>query len=298
MLQILATISLFIGVCGRNVESKPKSQLWSLDKDIATVGGCVIISIDLMSRDAAHVMLRVDGRNATRLVDAAGPTARLRNQTMVLISHDLFFPKVSKASDGTMTMIQIPPVFSQPGIVELTLEENGVSWGTKTVNVVAASPDAQRAIELLYPTAAHGDQSLTRAGRLMGLLINGTFGEGGGIDQRQELDRVREALPDLLMHPDWAEIFENLVAWQEIIQYRKSITTSEDDPPYRIKDEIDKLPPMPESVTRCLAKEPKSPFARKYKDNIHDLATDVRVMDARRRGEDIQEILKTESIRK
>lgn len=266
-------------------EPKSLASLWHIDKDSVFVGGCVTIVVDRPSRETSKLTVRIDDREPVRLVDAAGSAARLKETTLVLISHDLFHPEISRGTDGTTITVRVPPIFAKPGNMRLELEADGISWGVKTVEVIAAPANAKRAIDLLYPAVVRGDESAANAGRLMHLLTTGSFGEGAGTDERAELDKVREVLPELVQHPDWEEVFEMLVGRLDTQYFRRSVTTGTDDPPYRIRDEFDELPSIPASATRCLACNPKSPFVEAIQTNIRDLLSDVHRAEKVRRSE-------------
>jgi hypothetical protein len=241
--------------------------------------------------------IRINDQDPIRLLDLGHALGR-DGQTAVLLSHNLHFPEVTQAEDGT-AKIRIRPIFDRPGEMHLTLESDGESWGTKTVTVVPAPPDAREANDLLYPELL-GDRE-PRVGKDRGgpdpasltwmqLIIKDNFGLTPPVTDEQ-IQQLRDQLPIIMKHPDWAEIAEMLVARLESHLHRDSITMRKDDNRV-IRDEFAELPPLPDIVARCLRSKPTNPYVKAIQDGIRGPVNDLRLMDAQRRGEDIQEILK------
>lgn len=279
---IFAISSLITGLLA---EPAPTGMQWAIDKDEVYVGGCVAIRIPIELERSGALAVRIDEQEPVQLLDGAGPVLNLSNSKVVLLSHISGREQSYRPVPGRPETFQTIPVFNTPGVVRLTLEVNGIPQDVKTVNVLVAPPLSQRAISVLYPEITRGVGAPIESKRLLYLLTRGSLSAEGGADERTVLEKVREVLPDLRNHPDWAEIFDALVARLDAENYRRSITMRDDDPPFRIKDDIEDLPSVPESVTRCLQQTPKSPFAGAIQDKIRGLRNDVDRLDQARRLE-------------
>jgi len=167
------------------------------------------------------------------------------------------------------------PVFDEPGTVRLTLLAGDESLGSKTVEVVPATPEAQLALHLLFPTAVKDQGPPRKRAKSMSLLA--------GAAQVPKVERhgpnlreFKRELEILRKHPDWAEIFEMLIARLEarieLSDLQQEVRNGEID----VGPESEPPPPTP-AVARALETELKSPFAKAIQDSIRGVVAQRRL---------------------
>lgn len=293
MLRIFA--SVLLAISGGQVPSQGTrdAPVWSVDKDTVYVGGCIQIVIDGPPQRTARCTLRLGDREPVRLVDS-GPDRRWQHQTAVLLSHDMRYAERVESAREDEDVVWIPPIFREPGTVGLSLELDGEPIGTVNIKVIDAPDEAKASVRLMFPSIDHKAPLIEReAGSLWARLA---AVDNFGIMPRatsEQVQQLRDELPIIMKHPDWAEIAEMLVARVETRMHYRGLVVSEEGRPIAIKDTVGELPPLPEIVTRCLNADPQSPFARAVQDDIRSVVKDLRLLDAQRRGEDMIEIIKS-----
>lgn len=271
---VLAVLASALGAQESNGENAPND--WWIDKEIVMVGGCVTLVVNKPARITYRCMLRIDGREPIRLVDKAGVTIPPRNSAqpgrdsaLVLVSHDLNSPERLQLIEGDPVTYRIVPVFRKPGTLRLTVECDGESLGGRVVTVVPASRDAEPALELLYPTIIRGEGAGRKGAQVMRVLSHPTYGLTPRLTT-EELGELRKDLLVVKQHPDWAEIAEMSLArvetWCDLLESQEKLGAT----PGGVSENTE-VPPLPESVTRCLQARVTSPFAKAIQDTIRDI---------------------------
>lgn len=266
---------------------------WSILHEQIHVGGCVEVIIEGPSQLAKHCELSVGGSRPMRFADRLCSTFSVRGRTVVLISHDVTRGSPIGTAPDRPSVFWIPPVFDKPGVIVLTMYVDGRSIGSKQIDVIPSTEGMQEAIDLLFP-AMRRDVSLPEgedAFRWLRVVFDRVFGAPTGITPEQ-LQLLRNELPIINQHPDWAEIAEMLVARLEARAHSRGLIELKDGAVTGLKASIDELPPWPEIVTRCLESTPQSPFAKAIQQDLWYSVKGIRILDAERRGEDIIPIVK------
>lgn len=256
-----------------NAQSRPPDsrELWSIDRTTVMSGGCVTIVLNDACSALRGLKLQIDDRDPVSALSGAGITIQQHRApggvttTFILLSHFLENMGLELVSDEPETY-RMKPVFDETGTVRLTLSAGDESLGTKVVTVVPATPAAQGAVELLFPTVMKDQGAIRNWAKCMGLLMHvsgsGTIGRFAG-----DLPQFKQELEILSKHPDWAEIFETLIvqleaqiALSDLIQEIKS---------RQIDVGPESEPPAPApAVAKALQRKLKSPFAKAIQDGI------------------------------
>jgi hypothetical protein len=186
----------------------------------------------------------------------------------VLLYYEMSNPEAFVAIPGQPGRFRHVPVFNDPGRVRLTLYDGEESLGTKTVTVVACPPDAREALELLNPPLP-GKKGGSRDVFLWGSLIVGeSFGLTPPLTEH-EMQILREQLPVIKRHPDWAEIAEMRMARVEALYYIRQVSEDRSDGGPRLRDDVE-APEFPALVTDCMKRQTQSPFAQAIQDDLRD----------------------------
>lgn len=264
---------------------------WSIVRDRVHVGGCVQIIVEAPARLAEQCELSIGDHAPALSLGRLGSSVSVRGRTVVLVSHDLAHAEVLEStSDGSKTL-RVPPVFREPGAVTITLYLDGDAVGTQEIDVLPATGGMREAIDLLFPVVDRNVAVREREDALRWLKL-ATLPSNAVAPPitRELLQQLSEELPIIEQHVDWAEVAEMLVARLEARAHYNELIVWEGRAPM-LNVSGDALPPWPEIVTRRLESKPSSLFGQAIQNDIRGLVRDVRLMDARRRGDDIWPIL-------
>jgi hypothetical protein len=158
------------------------------------------------------------------------------------------------------------PVFNKPGSVRLTLYDGEQSLGTRTVTVITCPSEAREAVELLRPRLGQkyrgqrdellwsqvvSDRALSRTTRLT----------------NREMQLLRDQLPIMKRHPDWADIVEISLALVESNHFIQSLIEDRADGQSRLRDDVEN-PELPRFVTDCMKGKTQNPFVQAIQDDI------------------------------
>ncbi len=248
---------------------------WKLDKSTVVSGGCVTLILDDTCSTLRGLELQIDDREPIRAIGEAGFTIQQHRApggvttTFVLLSHCFLGDACFELVADDPETYRMKPVFDEPGTVKLELLANGESLGTKAVAVVPATPEAEPAVNLLFPTAVKDQGPPRNWAKGMTLLA--------GADQVPKVARHGSHLPEfkkeleiLRRHSDWAEIFEMLItrleARIELSDLQQKIRSGEID----VGSESEPPPSGPD-VARALETKLKSPFAKAIQNSIREV---------------------------
>lgn len=262
----------------------------SVGQDTVLVGGCVTVLVSNDLPKFRNATLQIADRAPVKLSGPLGRNEISRGRSIILLSHDLTGPVAAGEGSGTRQRLRIPPIFAQPGVVELTINVDGDPVQTESIKVQEAGELAQQAIDLLFPTI---ERNAPRFERERGLLWLRLVIDPSFAISREELQQLRDELPIIKQHPDWAEIAEMLVARLEARSHSHALIERKDGEVTGLRESIDELPPWPDIVTRCLEVTPHSTFAGAIQEDIWTSVKGIRILDAERRGEDIIPIVKS-----
>jgi hypothetical protein len=274
-----------------------RDHVWELDKNTVYVGGCVAVILEAPANLAAQYQLRIGDSEPVRLVDSLGLTIRWNDRTVVLLSHDLRHAEHVQSTQQAEELVRVPPIFRKPGAVTLRLVLNDELVGTLSLEVIETPAAGQATNELLFPIFNREAPEKDPEDALLWiqLVAKPMFGVTPPLSPEQ-LEQLRAELPVVMRHPDWAEIAEMLVGRVEARDHYHGLIESGEGQPLGIKQSVGAMPPLPDIVTRCLEAKVQSPFAQAIQRDIRSIATDLRVLDAQRRGEDPIDILRSANV--
>ena len=248
-------------------------QLWWVDKETVMVGGCATIILDEACRKMGGLTLAIDDRRPIPLLERAGITIQYTTgpgpgitHTFVLISHDFANPEGCELIAQDPVTYRMVPVFNEPRPVRLTIESDHGSLGSSVVNVVPATPEAEAAVELLYPVIVRKNGASAQNGRVVELLARAASGGGPGVS-RKHLEELYEDLVILEKHPDWAEIFKMLVTRVEarirVKEFSDVLKTNGNAPEKALERSA-----VSERVQEAMQADVKSPFAKAIQNSL------------------------------
>lgn len=271
-------------------------EVWLLDKNTVHVGGCVAVILEAPASVAAQYQLGIGDAEPVRLVDSLGFSVRWNDRTVVLLSHDLRHAEHVQSTQEAEELVRVPPIFREPGVVPLRLVLNDELVGALSVEVIAAPASAEDCVDRMFPTvnrrASLDERERASAWARLATVSNvGLAGDMGPL-----LQMLREELPVIARHPDWAETAEVLVGRVEARDHFRALVNSSEGQPLALKDSVLALPPLPELVNRCIEAKPKSQFGQAVQDDVRAIVTKLRMLDAERRGEDPLEVLRAADV--
>lgn len=250
-------------------------QCWKLDKSSVMSGGCLSIVLDDMCSALRGLELQIDDRAPVPLMAGGGVTIQQHHvpggvtTTYVLISHHFLDNLGLELIGIDPETYRMKPVFDEPGAVRLTLLVAGQSLGAKVVTVATATPEAQPAVNLLFPTVIK-DQGPIRNWAYGMTLLAGADQVPNVARHEAYLPQLKRDLEILRRHPDWAEIFEMLIARLEarieLSDLQKKIKTGEID----VGPESEP-PPAGPGVAKALETKLKSSFAKAIQSSIREV---------------------------
>lgn len=246
---------------------------WKLDNTSVTSGGCITMILDNACASLRGLRVQIDDRepdspDAYPMIichDVPGPSTR----RVILISHDLRTRHGFELVADEPETYRMKPVFDEPGTVRVTLLAGNQSLGTKVVNVVPVTPEAQGAVDLLFPTVVKDQGPIRNWAKSMTLLV-GADHVPDSTRHGPDLLQLKRELEVLRRHPDWAEIFEMLIvrleARIELSDLQEKIKTGEID----VGPESEPPPPAP-AVANAMGTKLKSAFARAIQDSVREV---------------------------
>lgn len=234
-----------------------------------------------------NLRLQIEDREPLKLIGGVGPDYHGRNSrlpgrdtTLVLLFWDIVNPEsVAAAPDrpGEFTWL---PVFNEPGTVRLTLWSGDESLGAIDVTVVPGSVESNEAMVLLAPRLAPKKKPPPGEVTWISLFFNRSLGVTPPVDAG-EVARLREQLPVIAQHPDWAEIAEMLLARLAARVYGGEVTETERP---ALRKDVDRVE-LPDLVSRNLDRKVKSPFAEAVQDDLRDIVGQLRAAERKRNQE-------------
>lgn len=285
--MLVSLISAASSVCVFLAIGEGARDCWDIDKKVVTQGGCVTIVVQKPCNESRNLAMKIDERQAVKLLEGVGPdyhrrTSRLpgREDTLVLLFQDLSNPEGLEEVQGEPGTFRWVPVFDEPGEVRLTLYDGEESLGTKTVSVIPCSPEGRKAIELLYPRLANKKRSSQDDVLWSRLVMERSFGLTPPLTEH-EIQLLREQLPIMKRHPDWAEIAEMRLAHVETLHYIRQVS---EDGGARLRDDVE-APEFPKVVTECMTRSTQSPFAQAIQDDVRDTSALLTYLLKDREGE-------------
>lgn len=247
---------------------------WTVDRATVMRGGCLTVIVQKRCNESSNLMLQIDARRPIKLLDGAGPkfhrrVSRLpgRDVTLVLLFRDFTDMEAFEEIPGEPDTFRPVPLFDKPGIVLLTLYDGRESLGTNEVRVIPSTDEAEAALKLLYPALT----PKKKASREDSLWRDGGCGELFGFSPPltdRELEVMRELLPIVMQHPDWAEIAEMQFAGNEARHYQRLVT----DEDLHLKKDVP-VAEFPAIVTECATKPVRNPFAQGIQDRLVDVVS-------------------------
>lgn len=266
------------------------SGCWDVDKTTVIAGGCVTIIVDKPCNESWKLALQVNDDPPISLLQGAGPNFHRRNSrlpgreaTLVLFFRD--FMDMEAMEEIGPGLFRWLTAFDEPGIVRLTLYDGDASLGTKEVTVLPCPPEAEEALELLNAPLT-GTKRPREEHLWIGLMSGSeTFSFTPPLTER-ELEIMRQQLPIVVRHPDWAEIAEMRFAGVEAWHYVRQVT----DDKRRLRDDVPVVE-FPRIVTECLFKQVQSPFAQAIQDRVRDTAGLVMSQAGERAGPRMREAM-------
>jgi len=239
---------------------------WTIDKTVVHVGGCVAIVVDQPARKLVDVRVSVDDRESISLVAGLGTMASSKDATVVIVSHDLLSAKGAEMVPGNPSSARLIPIFSEPGVVRISLTYRGEGLSTKEIEVVPAPREAVDAIELLFPMIEKAGKGDPKDARWIWALAVGS-GASRQEEATEYLPLLRSELPVIERHPDWAEIMPMIVASIEaeliLSETRDRLFDNE-----RPKPASQNLPDVPSRIMDASRRSVSSPFAVAIRDRI------------------------------
>ncbi len=264
----------------------PRDSCWSVDKETLRAGGCLTIVVQKACSDLPKLHLQIDEDEPLRLLDA-GPDYQDRNSplpgrdtTLVMLFWDIVNPESVAEAPGRTGEFTWLPVFNEPGAVRLTLWSGDESLGAIDVTVLPATRQSNEAMALLAPRLAPKKKPPHGEVTWMSLFIDRSLGVTPPVDAA-EVARLREQLPIIAQHPDWAEIAEMFLARLEARVYGGEVTEPERG---ELRERVNRVE-LPELVTRNLDRNVKSPFAEAVQDDLRDIVGQLRVAERKRSRE-------------
>ncbi|GEM_PF-1935619 len=289
--------SLITVVCSTGVVFAVANEspgCWNVDKSTVMHGGCITIIVAKPCNESRNLSLQIDDRQPVNLFDGVGPDYHRRNSrlpgreaTLVLLYYDMHNPEGMQEIPGQPGRFQLVPVFNRPGNVRLTLYDGEQSLGTRNVTVLPCLSDARAALALLNASLP-GKKGAPRDEFLWTSLIAHQSPDLTPPVTERELQLVRDQLPMMMQHPDWAEIAEMRLAKLEAgVEYRRASELVQSrglGTPQSVAHRS-----VPQVLTEALRKQPQSPFAQALQDDARDLAGSrtvlIRQPDARQDNE-------------
>lgn len=248
-----------------------RNSCWSIDNQVVRAGGCVTISLDGACKELRGKSLQIDENEPVPL-ERFGPSYAGRNSpfpgresTLLLVFVDLLATDGIEAIPGEQGGYRVRPIFSEPGKYALTLRDGDVSLGTKSVTVLPCPKEAEAAVRILSPRV--GKKQPTQDDYLwFQLIMSPTTWAASPLSER-EMQVLRDRLPILEKHPDWAELAEMRLATLEVNHYIAQNTEDDESGTTRIKLAVER-PSLPRFVTERLQKKPGNRFAEAAQDDI------------------------------
>jgi hypothetical protein len=189
------------------------AALWKLGSTTVMAGGPAVIVLTKGAPRLARLQLCIEGRDPIPL-DTIGPVVEDAGGTIVLVAHDLATPEGIETASEDQETFRFVPVFNSVGTVALTLRAGGQSLGTLQIKVIPLAQEADEALALLYPSFKLEERANRNEGRWLRLLVDTTWQGPAPIDAAL-LQTLKNDLPVISQHPDWAEIARFLVAYRE-----------------------------------------------------------------------------------
>jgi hypothetical protein len=185
-------------------------------------GGPAIIILAEGAPRPDQLQLCIEGREPISL-DIVGACIAHGSERIVLIAYDLQTGQAFEPVPSEEETFRPVPIFSKPGEVNLSLRAKDRELGTLTLTVTSATQEAGEVRDLFYPKFVVDQRGDPNKSRWPLLLVDTTWQGPAPIDAAL-LQTLKNDLPVISQHPDWAEIAKFLVAYREAQAVADDIT--------------------------------------------------------------------------